>query len=433
MFPFNNNTCAGIHWVNTGNYNLNSNLPAAGANNSVTIAPASLTIQVNHAAIFATQDASTAPDMGLSYTGLVNGETAATALTSSVTRTFDNSQTNNTNTPTAGTYTNAFDLSTTPTATNGNYSITVNKGTLTVVPADKLMITITSQSDTYGNRTSANEGVASVGTVTAQYCFDQSLACSGSNIASLAMTRLSDTQWRAADNTGSFVVFDTGISATSFSGGGYLQVGNYTYTATEIAPLSLFTNGVANFNGRYTNGGVLTVEPLTVNPTLSASDKTYDGNTSVTLSTSISALSGDSLSFDHVSASFDSASVGENKTVTVYGVQLQGADAANYRLAGPSLSTFANILALPTPTPEPTPSPFIPAINPSIPSTGGFGSSAFAASEGGGMTASLDNPFQLSTDDPGQCRVDNLEACGCDTTGPEPDLDICYQRFVSAP
>jgi hypothetical protein len=49
------------------------------------------------------------------------------------------------------------------------------------------------------------------------------------------------------------------------------------------------------------------------------------------------------------------------------------------------------------------------------------------------MTASLDNPFQLSTDDPGQCRVDNLEACGCDTTGPEPDLDICYQRFVSAP
>jgi hypothetical protein len=178
----------------------------------------------------------------------------------------------------------------------------------------------------------------------------------------------------------------------------------------------------------------LTVEPLTVNPTLSASDKTFDGNTSVTLNTSVSGKPGDSLSFNHVSASFDSDSVGDNKTVTLYGVQLQGTDADNYRLASPSLTTLASILALPTPEPEPTPapeptptptptpqpvpqpSPFIPVINPSLPNGGGggggggFGFGGISPVDGGGMAASLDNPFQLSTDDPGQCRADNLEA-----------------------
>jgi hypothetical protein len=81
------------------------------------------------------------------------------------------------------------------------------------------------------------------------------------------------------------------------------------------------------------------------------------------------------------------------------------------------------------------PSPLIPVINPRLPNggDGGFAFGGASAANGGGMAASLDNPFQLSTDDPGQCRADNLEACGCDTTGPEPDLDICYQRFVGMP
>jgi hypothetical protein len=245
------------------------------------------------------------------------------------------------------------------------------------------------------------------------------------------------------------VVFSTGITGGAYSSGGYLRVGNYQFTQSAITRVSVSGDPVLNFTNSHATNGFLTVEPLTVNPTLSASDKTFDGNTSVTLSTSISGLSGDTLDFDQVSASFDSASVGQDKTVTLYGVQLLGTDAANYRLASPTLTTLASILALPTPapepnpepepnpgpTPEPKPSPFIPVINPSLPNGGGggFGFGGASPVDGGGMAASLDNPFQLSTDDPGQCRADNLEACGCDSTYPEPDLDICYQRFVSMP
>jgi hypothetical protein len=307
-------------------------------------------------------------------------------------------------------------------------------GDLTVIPADHLLISIDSQTIEYGSQTNTRQGIAAAGTVSAVYCLNPA-NCNGSNLYNLNTTRIGSNQWRAADNAGGAVVFDTKISGGNYSNGGYLVVGNYEFDSSSLTRVYASGNAKLNFVNHYTIGGVLTVEPLTINPTLLASNKTYDGNTSVSLRTSIAGLSGDSLGFDHVSASFDNANVGNNKTVTLFGVRLFGSDAANYRLASYSLNTFANILALSTPTSEPATntSPFIPVINPNPSSGGGFGFNEASPANDGDMAASLDNPFELSTDDPGQCRVDNLEACGCDTTGPEPDLDICYQRFVSMP
>jgi hypothetical protein len=227
------------------------------------------------------------------------------------------------------------------------------------------------------------------------------------------------------------------IVATGASG---LNAGTYTNQVSAGTEANYTVNTV---------NGSLVIDRRDISITgLTAADKAYDGNTSanITGASFDNVVAGDTLGLSGTGA-FSDVAAGNNKTVTVYGVHLLGTDAANYRLAATSLTTFASIFALPTPTPQPqpgptpapapapapgptpSPGPFISVINPSLPNGGGGASSADA----GSMAASLDNPFQLSTDTQGQCRLDNLDACGCDTAYPEPDLDICYQRFVSTP
>jgi hypothetical protein len=325
------------------NYNL---LPAAGAITSSTsgkITPVALTARVNDSAVFVTQSASSAPDMGVMYTGFVNGESASTALSGLGVRTYSGAA----DYPVAGSYTHVYGLSATPSANHGNYTVTVEQGALTVVPADKLLIRVDSQNSAYGQQTAAADGVAGLGTVGAYYCLDASAACNGANLVRLNLTRLSPNRWKAADSTGSFVVFDTSISGASYSTGGYLNVGNYQYAASEISPLSL-PNG--NFTGRFSNAGVLTVDAQPITATYLASDKRVDGTASAQVVSTTSGFFADDLVADQwVSASFDTASVGNRKTVSINGVQLQGADRANYRLINPLALTTANILPVDVP------------------------------------------------------------------------------------
>jgi filamentous hemagglutinin family protein len=410
------------------NYNLTaSGFITSSATGKITAAP--LMATVNGSSIFVTQNASTAPNMGVRYDGFVGGDSADTALSGTAVRSYSGLSSY----PAAATYTGVFGLSTVPSANHGNYTINVVAGDLQVIPADRLLISIGSQSVDYGSQTQANSGMAAIGSVTAVYCLNDS-NCNGSNLYSLTTTRLSDTQWKAADNAGGAVLFSTGIAGGDYSSGGYLQVGAYEFTQSPISRESSSGNPVLNFTDTYTNNGFLTVNPLTVTPTLSASDKTFDGNTSVTLSTSVSGRPGDSLSFNHVSASFDSASVGNNKTVTLYGVQLQGTDAANYRLSSPTLTTSASILGLPTTTPGPTP----PVVKPVIPGP-------IAPTPNGGGQTTLDdpsdsnsNPFALSVE-ADECRLDNLTACECEPNPLDETMDICYvpnrsgQASIAAP
>jgi len=326
--------------ANSGTSLSNYILPTSASGNIGAITAAPLIIKVNNTSAFVTQDARNATDQGFSYTGFKNGETELTALTGSYTRTYSNS---GNNTPVVGTYTGVYGLSATPTAVNGNYTITVQNGNLTVVPADKLLITIGSQSDAYGNRTATNGGAAGTGTVTAEYCFNQSLACSGANVVQLNMTKLSGTEWKAADSTGSYVVFDTGLTTPAYSTGGYLNAGNYTYTATEITPLSL-PNG--NFVGRATNGGVLTITPASLTLSASGINKTYDGSTAATGAaiSAANAFTGDDVSALAATGAYAGANVGSGN-VTLGGLSLAGADAVNYSLASTSLTGTGSITA----------------------------------------------------------------------------------------
>jgi hypothetical protein len=171
-----------------------------------------------------------------------------------------------------------------------------------------------------------------------------------------------------------------------------------------------------------------------------ASNKTFDGTTQATITNTSSGLSGDVATIAYVSAAFDSATVGSDKTVTVSGLSLSGTDASNYRLASPSFLTFASILALPTPAPEPTPSPTPtpPVVKPVVPGP------VNPTPNGGGPTSLDDasgtnsNPFSLSVE-ADECRLDNLSACECEPNPIDETMDICYvpnrsgQASVAAP
>ncbi len=325
-----------------GNYSL-STTGAVNTSAIGKITPVALTARVNDAALFVTQSASGAPDMGVTYTGFVNGESASSALSGLGVRTYSGAA----DYPTAGSYTAVYGLSAVPTANHGNYSVTVVRGALTVVPADKLLIRVDSQTIAYGQQTAAVDGVASPGSVGAYYCLDAAVACNGANLVSLNLTRLSPNRWKAADSTGSFVVFDTSISGASYSTGGYLNVGNYQSATSEISPLSL-PNG--NFTGRFSNAGVLTVDAQPITASYTAADKRVDGTTSAqVVSTTSGFLTGDQVADQWASASFASANVGTGQMVSVNGVQLQGADRANYRLVNPLALTTASILPIDVP------------------------------------------------------------------------------------
>jgi hypothetical protein len=335
--------------ANSGTDLNNYNLPTSATGNIGVITAAPLTIKVNNTSTFATQDANIATDQGFSYTGFKNGESAATALSGSFSRTFTGIDSNNVSistTPVSGSYTGVYGISATPSAVNGNYAITIQKGNLVVVPADKLLITIDSQSDTYGSRNNANAGLAASSTVSAEYCFNQNLACSGSNVVALTMTQQSGNQWKAADNTGSFVVFDTSLINPSYSTGGFLNAGNYVYNASEIVPLTLPNS---NFSGRVTNGGILTVTSLAVSPNTSNISKTYDGSASLAgfELEATGARAGDDVSAVAATGAFATANAGLGISYAIGGLSLTGDDAANYSMATNSLIGTGYITAKP--------------------------------------------------------------------------------------
>jgi len=79
--------------------------------------------------------------------------------------------------------------------------------------------------------------------------------------------------------------------------------------------------------------------------TVTAANKVYDGNTSASLTFGASSgvISGDDVSIDGLSGTFDTKNVGTGKTVTVSGGSLSGVDAGNYQISSVAGSTTANI------------------------------------------------------------------------------------------
>ncbi len=157
---------------------------------------------------------------------------------------------------------------------------------------------------------------------------DQTLTYGDSNLGSSAF---STSGLQDGETVGS-VTLNTNASLSSSSN---YAVGTWTITASGVSGGTFDSN---NYNVSYV-AGTLTVNPLTVTVTgLTAGSKVYDGTLTATVGgtgTMVGLISGDVVTVDTSNAvgNFADKNVGHNKTVTITGVTLSGADAGDYQLS----------------------------------------------------------------------------------------------------
>jgi hypothetical protein len=131
-----------------------------------------------------------------------------------------------------------------------------------------------------------------------------------------------------------------GLAIDSFTGA---ITGTPTTIGTYLVSVTAF-DGIASDAEAFT----WTVNPVTVIPTVTAADKTYDGTTTATLTscTLTGVLAGDLVDCTGI-AEFTTATAGADKPVTASGLMLTGPDDGHYVLA----STMAGTTAAITPRP----------------------------------------------------------------------------------
>ncbi len=114
----------------------------------------------------------------------------------------------------------------------------------------------------------------------------------------------------------------TGINLTG------VDAGNYSLTSSTIT-------GTASITARG-----ITISAI-------AMSKPYDGNKIAAVTLSDDKISGDIITPLYTLAEFDTKEIGNNKTVTVTGISIQGLDVLNYNLNNTTATAFANIIGNP--------------------------------------------------------------------------------------
>jgi hypothetical protein len=414
------------------------NTTLTGLQPTLAITPKSLTITVKDSAVFVTRDPNSAQDLGFHFDGLVFGETSEMALEGSLTRTYNNTLTADNpltldagfdpNNPLPGLYKNVFGLASTPIARHGNYDITIEKGDLTVLAADVLLLTVNSQTSPYGEQNVLANGQAQPGTITAQYCTSRDCTLP---LSSLTLMRTAGNDWIATDTTGASMSFSTTLQSlgpSSFSTGGYLNVGSYDYAINNLQSLATIrSNSGDNFSSLHTNAGVLTVSPRELTFSVASEDILFDGMQHVQTYKVQGLLEDDLVG---VTGLAQGTAIGSYKSNLV----TYGADRANYRVI--LLNGTLRIVG-----PQQTtrrlgrPEMFNPK-EPLIPSFEDAGGLQATASSAGGA-----NPFQLAATNLPEtqealCNLQDLSNCRCDNLQPADasrvnvDMDsaqVCYQ------
>src|SRR5262249_25852384 len=117
-----------------------------------------------------------------------------------------------------------------------------------------------------------------------------------------------------------------------------------TAKSVSVGGIAISGTDAANYTANTTASTTadITARALTVSAT--GVNKVYDGSTNATVTLSDNRVAGDSLSTSYTSASFANKNAGTAKTVSVSGIAISGADAANYT-ANTTATTTANITA----------------------------------------------------------------------------------------
>ena len=112
-----------------------------------------------------------------------------------------------------------------------------------------------------------------------------------------------------------------------------------TGKAVTVTGLALAGAQAGNYEVSATSSTVATITRRTLVVTATAVDKIFDATTAATVVLADDRVTGDTVSVSHTSATFDTAAVGDGKTVTVSGISISGADAANYTVATTTTTT----------------------------------------------------------------------------------------------
>jgi hypothetical protein len=149
--------------------------------------------------------------------------------------------------------------------------------------------------------------------------------------ASLIYNRTAKTYQASATGPSGLALTYTGRNSTTYnSATAPTNVGDYTVTATTSD---------TNYTGSRAENFSIAAKGIT--GTFTASNKGYDGNDSASVTgRSLSGVeTGDTVTLEGVTATFNNANVGTGKTVTLTGATLSGAAAGNYSLSSVSTTT----------------------------------------------------------------------------------------------
>ncbi len=101
-------------------------------------------------------------------------------------------------------------------------------------------------------------------------------------------------------------------------------------------------SGLDDYTISYVDGQfTVTARPLTV--VAAAQNKEYDGTAAATVNLTGDPLSGDLVTINYDTATFDDKTASSDKTVTVTGITISGPDAGNYEVVDPTATTTASI------------------------------------------------------------------------------------------
>ncbi len=139
------------------------------------------------------------------------------------------------------------------------------------------------------------------------------------------------------------VVSGDSVTLDNDKGGTFASKNAGTAKAVSTA-MTISGADAGNYVLTQPTGLVADVTAKTITVAATGTNKVYDGNTGdkVTLASN-GIVSGDDVTFTNGSASFSSALVGDDKTVTATGIRIAGADAGNYALASDTATTTADI------------------------------------------------------------------------------------------
>jgi hypothetical protein len=242
-----------------------------------------------------------------------------------------------------------YDGTTVATSTGGNLTGVISGDTVTLVPGAGSF----DSKHAGGGKTVTFNNLTLSGADAGNYALASQIGTASADITRLGVTVSSiAAKNKVYDGTASASISgevngvltgDTVNLATGTAGFADKNVG----TAKTVSYSGLTLSGAdANNYDLITTAGTATADitRAMLAPSASASNKTYDGTTSVSISGSLSgAIAGDSVALSIGSASFNDKNAGMNKPVSYGGLSLAGADAGNYTLSATDGSTTANI------------------------------------------------------------------------------------------